>query len=438
MKVINRISWGKISKSIDTRLFELDESKILGELTKKSKGIPIGTGKSYGDAGISNLGDYWSAENQNFIEIDHHRKIAKCGAGASIRELELVAMASGYFPFVVPGTALVTIGGCIASDVHGKSHHLHGSFGSHVASIELLRSDGVILTLSPKGKYSDLFWATVGGMGLTGLIVSAEIELMDLKDPMIKTEEARFRSYSQMVTLMNEFDTRFAFTVGWIDIRKNGKFRGIVTGGNLNNSQISLPKKFPQKFQKLKIPNLRTSFFVNNIFIRIFNSFWYLRPLNNKVSNILNFMHPLDGLQNWNNIYGRNGFYQFQCLIPENAEHKLLEILQYLSKNGIHSFMTVIKKLGKPSHGLLSFPDIGWTLAVDIPNRKNKTIEIILQLNLMTAEAGGKVYLAKDSLLNESLFRTMYPKSSEFKNIKSIYDTSNYWMSDLSARLGLN
>jgi decaprenylphospho-beta-D-ribofuranose 2-oxidase len=440
MKIINHQSWGRNFKSKST-CHEISE--FSSELRNKSaSALPIGLGRSYGDASINSKGVYFSVLYKNRIQINVADKTAICEAGATIGDLERAAVKHGLFPAVVPGTEFVTIGGAIAADIHGKSHHHSGTFGNCVQVIRILDSNGNYLNLTPNGNYSAEFWATIGGMGLTGIIVEATIKLDKIESAYIKLEEKRANNLKDVMSLMKEFDSKYMYTVSWIDLSGRYKGRGIVSGGNHASFQ-SLPKKFrkkPFEIAKVNIFSLPDFFSFKLIYpftVWIFNNIWFRKPLKNKIINIRSFLHPLDSVKKWNRLYGKKGFIQYQFQIPFSHEYFLDEVLLELRKYKVSSSLAVLKKFGPPNNSFLSFPAYGWTLSIDVSIGDKKIFELFNFFTKRLCDLGGKVYLAKDSLVSQEEFFVMYPKVIEWSKVKMKMDPYNFWQSDQGRRIGL-
>jgi decaprenylphospho-beta-D-ribofuranose 2-oxidase len=432
--------WGRRNKT-KSKCFSVTEFG-LDLKSNTSSGLAIGLGRSYGDSSIKSNGVYYTVSDNRKIEINSLDKTAKCGAGATIGDLERIAIKYGLFPPTVPGTEFVTIGGAIASNIHGKSHHIAGSFGNSVSELTLLTSAGKILNLKPAGASSKTFWATVGGMGLTGIIIEATIKLIEVQNAYIQVEEQRAYNLKELRGLIREFDKKYLYTVAWIDLSGSFSGRGKVLGGNhANNSQ--LPKKFKKKQVKihkpyrLKIPDIFPSDFINSITVVIFNKIWFNKPLKNGIYKIRSFLHPLDSVKDWNRLYGKNGLIQYQFQISFENEFLLEEVLSEMKKYRLTSFLGVLKKLGNSDESFLGFAAPGWTLTIDIPAINKNNQDFLEKLTQRLCQLSGKVYLTKDSVLKEDDFNLMYLKKCEWKEIKKEMDPDNYWQSDQGRRLGL-
>jgi decaprenylphospho-beta-D-ribofuranose 2-oxidase len=440
MKIIQHQGWGRTSKS-KSKCFSILEFN-LKTLESTSSGLPIGLGRSYGDSSINTGGVYLSLEDTKDIKIDTLHKTATCEAGATIGDLERAAIEFGLFPPTVPGTEFVTIGGAVASNIHGKSHHIAGSFASAIVELKLFTSIGEILALSPVGPSADYFWATVGGMGLTGVIIEVTISLKDVQTGYIHAQELRAQNLNKLLHLIKEFDKKYLYTVAWIDLSGSFSGRGRVLGGN-HASLDQLPRKLKSNpleidtHRDFSMPDIFPSNFINQKTITYFNKFWFNKPLNNGFFNIQHFFHPLDSIKNWNRIYGKKGFFQYQFQISFENEFIIEEILKSLKDKKISSPIAVLKKFGNSDNSFLGFPAPGWTLAVDIPSGDQTSVDFFDKLTDRLCELSGRIYLTKDAILHREQFEAMYPKSVYWKKIKAKLDPVNYWQSDQGKRIGL-
>jgi decaprenylphospho-beta-D-ribofuranose 2-oxidase len=441
MSFETRSGWGRTNYSRnvvrDVKLFQ-----PTGLNRKENSGLPIGLGRSYGDSATTIGGDCWTCRNLNEIEIDVKNKIATCGAGATIGELERTASEYGLFPPVVPGTEFVTIGGAIASNIHGKSHHTFGAFGEQLIQFDLLDASGNTITVAPEGPNKNIFWATVGGMGLTGIIISAKINLVKIETTFIRVSEKRVSCLEEALTSLRDYDREFLYTVAWIDFSGDYRGRGLVSGGNHANllelpeklSKDPLARKLPRK---LRFPKIFSRNLVNTISVRLFNEIWFRKPLTKGYVHFQKFLHPLDSILNWNHIYGRDGFVQYQIVIPNGEEDFLRRVMVKLKDLNAASFLVVLKKFGDGQYHYLSFPREGWTLAVDLPAGIPDLDSCLDYFDEELTRIGGSVYLTKDSRLSHENFKEMYPDYEKWKTIKNEIDPSGYWQSDQGRRLGL-
>ena len=415
--------------------------RVLKQYITESTGrgvIPRGLGRSYGDSSSNSGGLVFETSGFKEIVIDPNSNTAICGAGVTIKELEVEAAKFNLIPIVVPGTGYVTLGGAFASDIHGKSHCRDGSFSQHVSEIQLVDGLGSINHYS---RGSVEFKATAGGMGLTGVITKLKVELEEVPSTWIVQEERRTKNLQELLRTINLFEEKYRYSVAWIDL--SGKYvgRGIVSGGRFAE-QDELKEKHRKKSgisaQSSKpLPFIGRVNLLNKFTILFFNRLWFSKPTRYGITSFSKFMHPLDSFSNWNLIYGRKGFIQYQLVVPLHQETALFEVLRIMQSFEISSFLTVLKKFGSESAGILSFPMPGWTLAIDIQANHPKLAEFCETLDQFLIEVGGRVYLTKDSMLTPSKFRAMYPRFEEWRTVKSQVDKSNLWISDQSRRLEL-
>lgn len=399
----------------------------------KRSALPFGNGRSYGDSCLNEGGVLLDTRGlSRFLFFDPSSGILALESGVLLSEVLSLSVPSGWFLPVTPGTRFVTVGGAIANDVHGKNHHRSGSFGCHVRKLCLLRSDGSKLMCS-QNENRDIFSATIGGLGLTGVILWAEIALKRIKSPLIRSETIRFDNLTEFFRLSDESDRDYEYTVSWIDCLGRGKNlgRGLFMRGN--HATVFEPSCSSTTAQKnTAIPFTPPFSLVNTLTLRGFNTLYYWKNRKRHMTNIGHyepFFYPLDGVLHWNRLYGRKGFFQYQCVVPKNErEGAVREILQQISRSGEGSFLAVLKAFGDlPSPGLLSFPRPGVTLALDFPNREKKTLELLDCLDGIVAEAGGAVYPAKDARMTGERFRQFFPRWNEFLRYKDPAFSSEFW-----------
>lgn len=441
MSVGYRTGWGR-NVGVNSRVRDVSNFKEDLENSDQASGLPIGLGRSYGDSSLNASGTSWSTQSQRELSIDLDQKIATCGSGVTIGELEREALKHGLFPKVVPGTEFVTIGGAIASNIHGKSHQRFGSFADQLHEMTMMDSQGSLHRLTPGGESSVLFWATVGGMGLTGAILSAKVSLMEVETAYVVSNETRVHSVEELLETLTIFDSNHLYTVAWVDLSRNFTGRGLVSGAN-----PAKLKDLPIKLQahpflgtnpgNLSIPDLFPSNFINKHTVSAFNSIWFHKPLAQGVQHLRPFLHPLDSIRNWNRIYGKAGFIQYQILVPYKSEDFIVSMLQELKNISAYSFLSVIKRLGTAETHFLSFSEPGWTIAIDIHANTPGLQETLDNLDSQLSRIGGRVYLTKDSFLKRETFERMYPKHEEWKEIKQKIDPDCYWQSEQGKRLGL-
>ncbi len=421
---------------------EISEFEERRKTKKDSCALAIGLGRSYGDSSLNTSGLSYSTKSLKRIEINQVGMTAFCGAGVTIGELERASINVGLFPKVVPGTEFVTIGGAIASNIHGKSHQKYGSFGNHVIEISLLDASGHLWLLKPSGPTKKLFWATIGGMGLTGTIMAAKISLMRIETSFVRITEVRVNSLSEILNSLREFDKKYLYTVAWIDLSGDFSGRGIVSGANpakrselpLTLERAPLISKCPRK---LTIPGIFPNRFINQYTVRIFNFLWFHKPLNSGLHHVRPYLHPLDSLKNWNRVFGKKGFIQYQIVIPYGEENFLYRMLEEFRRIRAVSFLAVVKSFGEEESRYLSFAKAGWTIAVDINASNGQIKNTLNQLDKELLKIGGRVYLTKDSRISEADFKKMYPDHAKWIEQKNKIDPHNFWQSDQGKRLGL-
>lgn len=394
--------------------------------------LAYGLGRSYGDSCLNNNGTLLPmAEMNRFIEFDDSEGLLTCEAGVTLEQILELTVPQGWFLAVTPGTKYVTVGGAIANDIHGKNHHKAGTFGTITKSLKLLRSDGGHLSCSRK-KNEELFNATVGGLGLTGLMTQATIQLKRIDNPFIAMETVKFRSVEEFVKISEQSDENYEYTVAWIDCSsgRNSVGRGLFMRGNHAPPQFG---KYKWKRRKpwLSVPFTMPGFVINPLTISMFN-FLYFHKQRREISSALvpyePFFYPLDAVNDWNRIYGGRGFFQYQCVVPTDTAGAVTEIIRKISDAGYGSFLAVLKKFGDvPSPGLLSFPRPGYTLAIDITNSGEKTLQLLDALDEITELAGGALYPAKDERMSKEMFKRSYPRLSEFKPHVDPAFASDFW-----------
>jgi len=393
--------------------------------------LAFGNGRSYGDSCHNDVGLLVPMRARNHIvSFDPHTGILEAESGVLLSEIILTVAKYGYFLPVTPGTRFVTLGGAIANDVHGKNHHVRGTFGSHVESFELLRSDGVHYQCS-SAENPELFAATIGGMGLTGLILNARIRLMPVGSLDVEERITPFKSLSEYFAIAEEADRDNEYAVAWVDQLATGRSEGrgvLITGHhaingnrNVNGGEVRLGVPFDLPFSML-----------NKVSLTAFNNLYFhtkRRKQEPHLAGFAGFFYPLDGLRNWNRFYGPAGLYQHQSVIPFEAAEKTIPAMLTASRDaGQSSFLTVLKRFGDlHSPGLLSFPKPGYTLTMDFPNRGRKTLDLLDQLDKMTVEAGGRVNPYKDQRMSAETFKAGFPEWRQLEDMRDARFCSDFW-----------
>ena len=363
------------------------------------------------------------------VAFDPVRRLVRAEAGVTFDALLPILVRSGHFLPVTPGTRFVTLGGAVANDVHGKNHHAAGTFGCWVRRLGLLRSDGTSLELEP-GEPTGLFAATIGGLGLTGIITWVEFEVIPIPSAMMQLETIPFRDLDAFSSLAEASESGFDYTVAWVDCLATGRDlgRGIFSRGN----HAPTGTRLAAKVSGPKIPFEFPSFALNGLTVGTFNAAYYRlmkRKAGKAVVPYQPFFYPLDAVQRWNRIYGRRGMYQYQSVVPpESARDATHAMLAAIAAAGQGSFLAVLKTFGnRPSPGLLSFPRLGTTLALDFPNRGADTLALLHRLDAIVREARGCLYPAKDGRLPPDLFRSGYPALERFERHVDPIFSSRFW-----------
>ncbi|NRB41355.1 MAG: FAD-binding oxidoreductase [Pseudomonadales bacterium] len=430
-------SWGRYPNRIQNGCSlkrREDDLSSLSALSKNTPFLPYGLGRSYGDSCQNHAGYVVSSAQLNsFISFDSEVGILRCEAGVSLSDIIQVVLPQGWFLQVTPGTKYVTVAGAIANDVHGKNHHTVGSFGNHVIQFELLRSDGTRLICS-ESQNPDWFYATIGGLGLTGFITWVEIQLRPVKSANLDTENIKYNSLAEFFSISEESVESHEYTVAWLDCSATGASlgRGHFTRANHCQKQYGPIPPVNTEKGKLSFPITPPLSLINNLSVKAFNELYFNRQREiNKtaVTNFDAFFYPLDGILHWNRMYGPKGFLQHQCIIPKcNAESAIKELLEVISASGMGSFLVVLKMMGSvPSKGLISFPSEGATLALDFPFHGAKTLGLLLKLDAIVSAAGGSLYPAKDARMSAQLFQQAYPDWIKLEEKRDPNINSDFW-----------
>lgn len=395
----------------------------------------FGNRRSYGDEALNDGGSAIDMTRLNrFLGFDPATGVLEAEAGVTIADILRTFAPKGRLPAVMPGTGFATLGGCIANDVHGKNHHVDGSFGAHVDSIDLLKPDGTKLRIAPT-RNKALFHATLGGLGQTGVILSARIRLAPCASNAMQVRERRIDTLGEFIEALSTSDARYS--VGWIDATATGDRlgRGILEEAEISDTPAASRAKRPAS-----VPFDAPSMLLSPMVVRLFNRTYFNRvPASGReaLRPMQTFFFPLDRLHDWNRLYGKTGFHQFQCVIPTtDAEPVLRQMLALIATSRQASPLAVLKRLGPQGDGLLSFPTEGFTLAVDIRNR-GKVGDLFRQLEQLSLSAGGRLYAAKDSLGSSEGFAKSYARLPEFRKIADQADPGRELETDLVRRLGI-
>ncbi len=441
--------WGRFPR-IHTQIARPELRGDLLAALKERESSPMlacGNLRSYGDQALLSDGKQISTLRLNrFLDFDEETGWLRCEAGVLLEEIIDVFLPRGFFPPVVPGTKLITVGGAIGNDIHGKNHHVDGTFCDHIRNVEILLGSGEIVFCDAEHN-ADLFWATVGGMGLTGIILSAEVQLTKVPSPFIDMESIRVENLDHFFEV-SEASAEFTHAVSWIDCVATGEHmgRGIFMRGRPAEEGETREDNFIERAIKLAKPILELpvdlpNWVMGKAFMKVFNEVYYrkqMKAYTRTLSKIDPFFFPLDFVRGWNRGYGPRGFLQYQFVVPADPEHRVIrEALSEISKTGMASFLAVIKEFGDRDHGGLSFPRGGVTLAMDFPNFGAPLFELFDRLDDIVIEAGGRVYLGKDARLSKEHFQKMYPNWAQWKETRDKWDPDGVFESDLGRRLGL-
>lgn len=410
-------------------------------IASKSFVIPRGLGRCYGDASLAET--IISTERFNhLLSFDESTGTLQCESGVSLKEILDVFVPRGWFLPVTPGTKYITVGGAVASDVHGKNHHSEGSFSRHVESLTIYTPAKGIVKCS-KTELPDLFWATCGGMGLTGLILTVTFKLKRIDSAYIRQKQVKAANLDEILSLFEE-NKAYTYSMAWIDCLKSGRSFGrsiLIVGEHAAVSDLpekakKAPLSLPKKLE-LTMPFNLPSFALNPLSIKAFNALYYGKNLKRVIENVApyeGFFYPLDSILHWNRMYGKRGFLQYQFVLPLAVGKKgLTEILHRINKNGMGSFLAVLKQFGHQDD-LISFPMEGYTLALDFPLQKG-LFEFLDECDRIVLDYGGRLYLSKDSRMKPEILSKGYSRYNEFISIVKEYNPSFTFKSDQSDRL---
>lgn len=424
-------SWGNYPQTKQTIVYHNWRCDNIKQ--KPNTLLPYGLGRSYGDSCLNSHGYLLSTERLNhFISFDTQKGLLTCESGVTLNQILQFIVPKGWFLPVTPGTSYVTVGGAIANDVHGKNHHIAGSFGQYITQFELLRSNGDRIHCS-KEKNKEWYYATIAGLGLTGLITWAELQLKPIKSNYINMEQIPFGNLEDFYTLTQD-SNHYEYIVSWLDTVSSGRKlgRGVLFRGNHADSSHDFEdkKSFNLK-QSLSIPFISPINCANSLNVGMFNNLYYhihrLKPTISRTS-LFKFFYPLDGIAHWNRLYGPKGFFQYQCVVPLENRTAVSDIVKLTSQSKLASFLSVLKILGdKPSNGILSFARPGATLALDFPNKGEETLKLLKKFDTIVKEAKGAVYPAKDARMSSDAFQTFYPNWTAMNSYIDPHFSSDFW-----------
>src|ERR1700678_1323329 len=424
------LSWGRYPKVAHAHIhrpaWNDQVPAILRDVAMGSL-LPFGLGRSYGDSCLNAGRELIDCRRLNrILGFDLATGMIRCESGISLSDIIAVSLPRGWFLPVTPGTRFVTVGGAIANDVHGKNHHRAGTFGAHVRQIGLHRSNDGLVSCSAQIN-SDMLRATIGGLGLTGIIAWADIQLKRVAGPWIDTESVPFQSLEHFLELSRESNDRFEYSVAWLDCFSGKNPRGIFFRAN---HAPDCGKQIHSQ-RGPKIPFALPAWMLNQYAVKAFNSAYFKIHAARKASSVVtydSFFYPLDSIRRWNLLYGRQGFLQYQCVIPENNLEAFEELLDRVARSGMGSFLGVLKQFGSaPPSGMLSFPRPGLTIALDFAMRGERTLKLMQSLDEIVLRSGGALYPAKDARMSPALFEASFPRWREFVPYIDPKISSSFW-----------
>ncbi|MGH3506580.1 MAG: FAD-binding protein [Nocardioidaceae bacterium] len=439
--------WGRTAPSAAS-VREVAADQVAGAVrSAPERGVIVrGLGRSYGDAAQNAGGLVLELPRDTTgIHLDPDAGTATVAAGVSLDDVMRALIPRGWFVPVTPGTRYVSVGGALATDIHGKNHHRVGSFGAHVRSVDLVDGRGQLRVLSAETSPRE-FWATVGGMGLTGAITSTTFSVLPVETASMRVDTDRVSDLDSLLDLMATTDDRYTYSVAWIDLLATGRTlgRSVLTRGEharldeLPAAARSAPLDFGPKV-RVGAPPIVPRGLMNPLTVRAFNEMWFRkapRRRRDEIQPLAGFFHPLDGVAGWNRMYGSTGFVQYQFVVPDGAESVMRTAVARIAEAGHASFLAVLKRFGPGNPGVLSFPMAGWTLALDLP-ASNRLVPLLDGLDELVLDAGGRTYLAKDSRSTAATIAAMYPRLDELRDVRRALDPDGVFVSDLARRLDL-
>ena len=436
----NIANWGNYPRmKSEVKSFSMDEQ--LDELMGKTDHfIPRGNGRCYGDASLA-VNTISTLNFNRILSFDSENGIFECQSGLTLDKILDVIVPKGWFLPVTPGTKFITVGGAVGSDVHGKNHHVDGSFSNHILSMEVMLANREVINCSPT-EHPDLFEATCGGMGLTGMITKVKFRLKKIETSFIKQKQIKAANLDELIRLFEEYK-EYTYSMAWIDCLSKGDSFGrgiLIVGEHAKMSELSEKQKMrplvPSPKAKLTFPFNFPSWILNTLTVKAFNFLYYGKNFRKVIENVVPyepFFYPLDVILHWNRGYGKKGFVQYQFVLPLSAKDGLVAILKRISDEGLGSFLAVLKVFGH-QESLISFPEEGYTLALDFPVREG-LFKFLDELDLIVLQYGGRLYMSKDARMKPEVLQRGYPRLDEFRSIVRKYNPSGKLSSVQSDRL---
>jgi decaprenylphospho-beta-D-ribofuranose 2-oxidase len=440
--------WGRTAPTLADVVQPTDAASTAAAVGRSGErgALARGLGRGYGDCAQNAGGTVIDGPSMSgLLDVDLERGVVVARAGTSLEDLMRWLVPLGFFVPVTPGTRMVTVGGAIAADIHGKNHHRKGSWCNHIESFRLLDGHGQVRDISPATE-PDVFWATAGGVGLTGVVLDATIRMQPIESSRLKVDTDRAPDLDTVMDLMVTGDDDYDYSVAWIDLLARGASMGRsilergtfatldeVTAGGITDPLGYSTSQFPAP------PDIIPSGLLNKLSIKAFNELWFRKApkvRRDELRTIEGFFHPLDMITEWNRIYGKRGFLQWQFAIPDESSEVIRQSVERLSAAGASSFLAVLKRFGEGNEGHLSFPQKGWTLALDIATAPGLD-RLLDELDELVVAGGGRIYLAKDSRVRPELMPAMYPRLSEWREVREKVDPNRVFQSDLGRRLNL-
>ena len=426
--------WGNYPRHESQIIIPSTASSLCVTANQEEILLARGMGRSYGDSANANT-VVCTTNCDHFLDFDEVNGLLTAESGITLREILRVILSKGWFLPVTPGTSYVTLGGAIASDVHGKNHHISGTFGEHVTSLILVLGGGEPVVAS-RHENADLFYATCGGMGLTGIIVAATIQLVSIRSLFINQQTIKAGCIESALDIFED-NNDATYSVAWIDClakRKNLGRSVLMLGEHAEEGGLETKLTEP-----IAVPFHTPSALLTNLTMKAFNTIYWHKAKNKSDHTVplIPYFYPLDAISNWNKLYGKAGFLQFQCVVPKSdGVAGMRKLLTEVANSGQGSFLAVLKQFGKSNENLLSFPTEGYTLALDF-KLNEPAMRLVKRLEAMIVDMGGRLYLAKDAVMQESTFKATYPNWRQFESVREKYGVTGQFRSTQSKRLGL-